>query len=875
MQYIVEPSLGVSPEIVGGKGAALASFADTDILIPPWVAVTPEAFRRCLGEERLRDLAVVTSYLDAKRVIDGLRPEPWLIDALKDHVDRICSDGETVAVRSSAVEEDGMLHSFAGLLDSFLSVPLDDIPGRIADVWLSAFSPAVFEYRRRTGITFPPSPPAVILQRMIDPQASGIAFSRDPVSVCKERCVVSAVSGLGDKLASGVSDADSYYVDSERRVTERRLANEHALDDSVQESVLKDEEIILVSDLAQRVESHFGCPQDIEWALRDGCLHLLQSRPITSLEKTRKSLENRTIWDNSNIAESYNGITTPLTYSFAGRAYRAVYRQFCITLGVSHKVVDGNGDAFAKLLGLIRGRIYYNLNSWYRILSLLPGFSINQQFMEQMMGVDQSLPEDVRVRVPAVSKLDKLRLGLSLLTTAGGLVLHHLVLPVTKARFLRRLDQALAETHSISKLSTTALGAYYQNLEQQLLTKWDAPLINDFFAMVFVGVLRKLSISWCNAKNSGLHCDLLSGESGIISVEPVRRIGAMADIVRKNGSLVEQLNTGTCNAIEAGLIKHPELQQQLKNYLDDFGYRCLHELKLESPTLHDNPITLFRAIGRLASRNNNAEPQMSSNTANRRLNAEKEVLFALSGHTVRKLIFSWVLRNARARTRDRENLRFERTRIFGTARRIFVALGHRFFEQGFLETPEDIFYLHVDEIVGLVEGAAILTPTKELIALRRKEFYEFTQMPAPPDRFETFDATGEVPISLMPSTSTPQDEGLEKHGEGAAGGLIQGRVRIVSDPETTSLAPGEILVAERTDPGWIMLFSAASGVLIEHGSLLSHVSIVTRELRIPAIVSLPGLTKWLEDGDWVEMDGSNGIVRRLSKSELKENLASA
>ncbi len=875
MQYIVEPSPGIPAEVVGGKGAALASLAGTDMLIPPWVAITPEAFRYCLGEERLRDLATTTSCLDARRIIEGLRLEPWLVDALTDHVARICPEGEAVGVRSSALEEDGRFHSFAGLLDSFLSVPLDEIPDRITDVWLSAFSPAVFEYRRRAGISYPPLPPAVILQRMIIPQAAGVAFSRDPVNVCEDRCVVSAVSGVGDKLASGASNADSYRVDSKRRVTERRPANEHLPNGCAPKFVLRDKEIVSISDLARQAESHFGCAQDIEWAFHDGHLYLLQSRPITSLEKAPEVVVSRTIWDNSNIAESYNGITTPLTYSFAGRAYRAVYRQFCITLGVSRKVVDGNGDAFANLLGLVRGRIYYNLNSWYRILSLLPGFSINQQFMEQMMGVDQSLPDDVRIRVPAVSKLAKLRVGFNLLSTAGGLVLHHFVLPVTRARFLRRLDQSLAETHTISKLSTTALGAYYQNLERQLLTKWDAPLINDFFVMVFVGVLRKLSSSWCNAEHFGLHCDLLSGESGIISVEPVRRIGTMADIARKDGKLVELLNTGARSVIEAELVDHQELQYQFQRYLDDFGYRCLHELKLESPTLHDNPLTLFRAIGRLASRNESAEQRTSVKTADRRIAAEKGVRAALSGRPMRRLVFSWVLRNARARTRDRENLRFERTRVFGTARRIFVALGARFFEQGLLQTPDDIFYLHVDEIMGLVEGATISTPTEELLTLRRKTFRRYSQMPAPPDRFETFDATGEVPSSLTPSTTTPHDDGLEMRGEGASGGVVQGRVRIVADPETTSLTPGEILVAERTDPGWIMLFSAASGVLIEHGSLLSHVSIVTRELRIPAIVTLPGLTKWLEDGDWVEMDGSNGIVRRLSKAALKEDLTGA
>jgi pyruvate,water dikinase len=167
------------------------------------------------------------------------------------------------------------------------------------------------------------------------------------------------------------------------------------------------------------------------------------------------------------------------------------------------------------------------------------------------------------------------------------------MLPLTQARFLRRLNQSLAETHTISKLSMNALSSYYQNLEYQLLTKWDAPLINDFFAMVFVGILRKLSIVWCGAENSGLYCDLLSEEYGIISVKPARQIGTMADIARQDTYLVEQLNVGTRSAIETELAKYPELQQRIQQYLDDFGCRCLHELKLESPTLHNIRLHCF------------------------------------------------------------------------------------------------------------------------------------------------------------------------------------------------------------------------------------------------------------------------------------------
>ncbi len=109
--------------------------------------------------------------------------------------------------------------------------------------------------------------------------------------------------------------------------------------------------------------------------------------------------------------------------------------------------------------------------------------------------------------------------------------------------------------------------------------------------------------------------------------------------------------------------------------------------------------------------------------------------------------------------------------------------------------------------------------------------------------------------------------GDERKGLGCSPGIVRGPVRVVTDPTTADLEQRAILVAEHTDPGWIMVFPSARGVLVERGSLLSHAAIVARELGIPAIVSLPGVTRWLRDGDWVEMDGSTGIVRRISPPE--------
>jgi len=235
---------------------------------------------------------------------------------------------------------------------------------------------------------------------------------------------------------------------------------------------------------------------------------------------------------------------------------------------------------------------------------------------------------------------------------------------------------------------------------------------------------------------------------------------------------------------------------------------------------------------------------------------------ALAGHPLRQLTFRWILTNARARVRDRENLRFERTRVFGRVRMIFVELGRRLCACDALEEPRDIFYLEVDEVLGFVEGTISATNLEGLAALRKAEWERYGRMPAPADRFETRGIVHQGNAFAAPAPA-PEPEGEERRGIGCCPGRVRGQVRVVVDPRRAELRAGEVLVAMRTDPGWIMLFPLASGLVVERGSLLSHSAIVSRELGIPSVIALGGATQWLRDGDWVELDGSAGTVRKL------------
>jgi pyruvate,water dikinase len=246
-----------------------------------------------------------------------------------------------------------------------------------------------------------------------------------------------------------------------------------------------------------------------------------------------------------------------------------------------------------------------------------------------------------------------------------------------------------------------------------------------------------------------------------------------------------------------------------------------------------------------------------------RRQAETRVTTALRGHGLRRVLFNWVLRQTRNRVRERENLRFERTRLFGRVRRIFVALGRELHARGLLETPGDIFYLELEEVLGFCDGTTSTADLKGLVSLRRAEFAHYAQMEAPADRFETRGPVHHGNAYQRTESKTTSASDADLHGIGCCPGVVRGPVRVVTDPRNAVLKPGEILVAERTDPGWIMLFASAAGLLVERGSLLSHSAIVSREMGIPSIVAIAGITRQLKDGEWVEMNGSTGVVKQI------------
>lgn len=788
------------PSRAGGKGASLARL-DQEGFHPPKSFVIPaDAF---VDGTAVRGLKTAVA-----AALKDIGPGPY-------------------AVRSSGHAEDGAEHSHAGQFDTVLNVKAGDVVDAAAKVWASGFGETVTTYRAvKSGGDA--QAPAVVVQQMIDARISGVAFSADPVSGRRDKVVVSATTGLGDVLVSGEVDGQTWVISDTI--------------ESPQDPIMADEDVQAVAALVRRAEAVFGSPQDIEWAIDAHGLHILQARPITTELRALEMPDNTlTIFDNSNIVESYPGLVSPLTYSFAVHVYDRVYRAFVRLLGVRENVIADNAAVFGNMLGRVDGRVYYNLVNWYRALALLPGFSLNRAYMETMMGVDTPMPSEVTDHIgppPAKGFGKALEYG-RLVGVAGRLIFEAMRLPRTRRGFYARLNAALESDLDLSSANPTQLAAEYRRIESTLLDRWDAPLVNDFLCMIAFGASRNMLKKWLGDDGLALHNDVMIGQGDIVSAEPAQRIAEMGRIVASHGIAAADIGT------------HPALRPALDSYLAKFGDRCTEELKLESIPLTDDPAQLLAAIASSAAR----PPAVHAATSA----PDWSALF--KGRPVKAKLAKWMVTWAKARVRDRENLRFERTRLFGRARQVFLAMGREFAARDLIDQPRDIFHLTVAELMGAIEGFGLSPNLRGIVALRQSEDRASAARGDPPERI---DVRG--PVILPASTTHVEDKvaqtGQSRSATGCSAGEVTAKARVIRDPRTETLTPGDILVARHTDPGWIAVFSNASAIVVERGSLLSHSAIVARELGIPCVVGLKGATQWVEDGETLYVNGASGLVEK-------------
>lgn len=522
--------------------------------------------------------------------------------------------------------------------------------------------------------------------------------------------------------------------------------------------------------------------------------------------------------------------------------------------------------------------LYYNLYNWYRLIAMLPGYTSNRGFMEQMMGVREPMPDEIVRNLTHPGWRGRLRDRMRFVGSAGTLMLRYLTLRRTTRRFEARLEATLApSSEAIQGMNLNELAAEYRRLERALLTRWDAPLINDFFTMICFGLLRRSAQQWGGEQGWAQVGPLLGGAAGMISAEPARQIDAMGRCAATIDRAAEALCAADPARVREMLAAQPVLHRAIEAYLARFGDRCMEELKLEAATLHEDPAPLWRAVGQSAIRAR-AGQSTDDRAPHPRGQAWRKLQAMIGNRPVRRTAMRVLIAAARRHLALRENLRFQRTRVFGRVRRIVVQMGEHLTAMHRIDRPEDVFYLQIDELLGFIEGGVTCTDLQALAATRRAVFERYAEQPAPPERFETrgpahlgeaFDGpTAREPASRTSVDRLPgehADDASVLHGTGCYPGVVRGVVRCVVDARSASPAAGHILVAERADPGWVMLLPGAAGVLVQRGSVLSHAATLAREMGIPTIVSLAGLIDQLQDGDLVEMDGAAGTVRLVER----------
>ena len=791
------------PAIAGVKAAALAALLSAGFKVPRFCVAPPAAFE---------DGAMVGPAREAlAAALPALGPGPY-------------------ALRASAYAQDGGAATQSRRRVSLLNVGREDV------------LPVVERLHAAASDSAPQGAPAIIVQAMIQPQARGVAYSRDPVTGARDLVLICA---LADENGAGEDQTYAYDTAADAEI---------AAPDG--ERLLRPADVWALASMARAVEAARGGAQDIDWAIAAGETFLLSARLIRpGARRDAAPAEAFAVFDNSNIAETFPGLVSPLTFSLAQYAQARAAEILARMLGLGRRRAAAAAPALEQLLENIDGRIYSNLAAWRRLLAMLPGYRINGRRLDRLIGLGEPLDPALAEALGPQAKRGVFNGVVDygrMLRACGSIAWTAVMLRRKIIHFRRRVDTVLAlDGKTIGALPPGELAKEFRRVKAEVIDRWDAPVANDFFLLTANLLYRRRFGLWYGKAGIRLYDEGLIGQANIVSIEPARRIRAMAAVTRGDDALLGALQRGDLQEIR----RHASLNDLISQYLSKFGDRCPDELKLESLPLTQDPQPLFSAI--VAAAQSGRDPATS-------VSAPMQQLAALNkARPLRRRLSQYMLRYARSRLRDRETLRFERALITAHARRLLMAMGAGFYRRGWIGEPRDVLYLTMEETLAAAEFKKGNMQLREVIARRARDFGELRSLPEPPERIVR-GAAGNL-RGLYRGAAPPagvSDDSLRK-GAGCCPGVVRGRACVIRDANSEPVAVGDIIVARHLDPGWISLMTNASGIIVERGDMQSHAAIVAHEFGIPCVAGLKGATAWLANGDMIEMDGAAGAVRRL------------
>ena len=811
---------------VGGKAVNLALLQDAGFHVPDGFVITADAFVAF----------VETSGFDADTSPNTVQTASLPVEVAAGLNQVLKQLGGPVAMRSSGVAEDLAGASYAGQYETVLGVESTaQAEVALLHCWASAFDEHVLRYHHANGNSGVPEM-AVLVQRMVPAETAGVAFSANPVTGDRDEVVINAVPGLGDGLVAGKVDGEQWTV--------RTGAAERA-DGRV--AALGEDQAIGVAELARDVERYFGTPQDIEWAIADGQIHLIQARPITALPVQQIEVPVEIpegYWERE--ASHSPRPWTPLTGSLAYEDRNTSLRQVLADFGVLVEAVE-----FAEIGGW----------EYFRLVPL--GGKDRPAPPPWLMAVLHRLMPAMRQRVR--QSIEAVRSN-----RAGSLV----------DRWYQEwhpdLKQQIASLRSVDipSFSDAELTSHWDSVIELFRTGTRAHFTlhaATCFALAELAFLSTEILGWEESRV----WELLAGLSHM-STEPSRRLGELAEMAATRPETRRIITEGGIGAVDRLRRTDPAFASEFDSYLEEFGTRAL-DYDTATPSLAENPELAFGLIADLFTSGFNAEDRTARLQEARRAALDQaRAILAAKPTTDQERWERAFARAERAYPVREDNEFYTFSAPLALIRYAALEIGRRLAERGQVVSADDVFFLRHSEVVEAMSDGQ---PKMNLVNRRRAErsWVEahpgpatYGKDPGPPPSLDALPAEARfvnqaliwyIDRIVEAKQSARNQSGDEIRGIAASPGQYQGPARIIrSETEFHRLHPGDVLVCPITSPVWSVLFPSIGALVTDTGGILSHPAIIAREYRVPAVVATGNATSVLSDGQIVTVDGTTGRV---------------
>lgn len=870
--------------VIGGKGGSLWELSQWDMPVPDFCCITSMAFTETLKNNGLMPLI---KWLDnpneqlpfGKKIIDSLLRECEIPEEIQQQVSAfiVRFPGEAFAVRSSGTIEDGVESSFAGLFETVLNVrSTDDIFDAIKSCWISLFNERVQSYLERQPLTEPLGI-ALVIQRMIASEKSGVLFTVDPVRGVDKEMLVEACFGLGEALVSGHVTPDQYRYDwYNGKEVDRVIAAKEVqcvqidtapfvriedLDEGTSNApVLTKDDVRELAEIGLQIQVRSGYPVDIEWAKFNDELYILQSRPITQLGYA--SIEGE--WTTADFRDG--GVSSSVCTPYMASLYKSVI-DFSMG-GYLDKI--GLGDKAIKVWQLsFYGRPYWNLGAAKEALARIPGF--NERNFDQGLGIAPNYDGD---GVVSKSTIKTIVTGVKALYSIRKNCKEKLK---ENPKFSEKQHKHLVELADIDfgSMPDKELFTFCETFIKEEYFHNESIYFDFIYENSNLNSLFKEQVDKLSSFDKSLFSLLLSGLSGVSHLAQVEALWALREEIEADASVLtywtENSVSEICEDITSNLKE--DKHTGIKQYLKKFGHHSQKELDLTVPRYSENPEYGVKELKSILTQDVSSDPRLRNKKQHESAVKAQEALVSAAPFGSKKLIQSR-LNQVREFLWWREELRDLSTRFYFFVRKISLEVEKRLLKTGALLAEGDIFFLEISDLFKVMNGENSHSKTQAIIQRNKDYYHSFASFVIPDEVGQRYGAFGGVTNDVAPVTA---GDGVLA-GVAGSPGSVTGVARVIRDiNDADRLQPGDILVTRCTDPGWTPKFSMLSGVITETGGVLSHAAVICREYGMPAVLAIKNATKLIREGDVITLNGATGQVilpgtpKEQSESTPKES----